>query len=314
MISRRTAKSIGEVYEKNYTYYASYSSRHGNQNFTISKDNLYDFLYENDYEACFCNLILSLFNRRRELKIFIMRLHTGESLAKTTPDWSWEQRKLLGQQYLYDLAKDIITYWDHETGTSKERINDNIKNLLSNLELDGYSYKNGTILVSESDVFDTSEETGILENLYLDLNLKNKKITLHHLTLSEEHYINKKWDDSISNSRKFLECILRETASAYSERFKGTTLSQKKFDRPAKIRDYLEEEGLLETKENKAIASVYGLLSETGSHPYMADNDQARLLRHLALTLSQFVMLRLKGRLKNWNPIKPILIHSVSIY
>jgi hypothetical protein len=29
----------------------------------------------------------------------------------------------------------------------------------------------------------------------------------------------------------------------------------------------------------------------------MAESDQARLLRHLALTLSQFVMLRLQGRL-----------------
>ena len=36
-------------------------------------------------------------------------------------------------------------------------------------------------------------------------------------------------------------------------------------------------------------------MSDTGGHPYMAAKDQARLMRHLALTFSQFVLLRLEG-------------------
>jgi hypothetical protein len=63
------------------------------------------------------------------------------------------------------------------------------------------------------------------------------------------------------------------------------------------VRDYLERSGLLESKEKEALAKVYGPLSHTGGHPYMAQNDQARLLRHLALTFSQFAMLRLRGKL-----------------
>lgn len=46
------------------------------------------------------------------------------------------------------------------------------------------------------------------------------------------------------------------------------------------MRDYLEQEALLERKEKDALAQVYGLLSETGAHPYIAKSDQARLLRH----------------------------------
>jgi hypothetical protein len=61
------------------------------------------------------------------------------------------------------------------------------------------------------------------------------------------------------------------------------------------VRDYLEQNGLLEGKEKDALAKVYGLLSETGGHPYMAQNEQARLLRHLALSFSQFAMLRFRG-------------------
>ena len=64
------------------------------------------------------------------------------------------------------------------------------------------------------------------------------------------------------------------------------------------VRDYLEREGLLETKEKKELAEVYGLLSNVGSHPYIAGKDQARLLRQQALLLSQFVMLRYQGYLR----------------
>ena len=94
-----------------------------------------------------------------------------------------------------------------------------------------------------------------------------------------------------------LETILQEVATAHSVHVKGSTLPAGTYTRPVTGRDYLEQEGLVERKEKATIAQVYGLLSETGGHPYMARNDQARLLRHLALAFSQFVMLRLQGSL-----------------
>jgi hypothetical protein len=80
--------------------------------------------------------------------------------------------------------------------------------------------------------------------------------------------------------------------------FKKSPLSQSMYEKPVLVREYLENEGLLEKKETEAISKVYGLLSHTGNHPYMAERDQARLLRHLALTFSQFVILRLQGCMK----------------
>lgn len=55
---------------------------------------------------------------------------------------------------------------------------------------------------------------------------------------------------------------------------------------------------LFERKERESLDKLYGLLSETGAHPYMAESDQARLLRQLALPLTQFVLLRLESALK----------------
>ena len=117
----------------------------------------------------------------------------------------------------------------------------------------------------------------------------------HFLDLSEEHFLEKRWSDSIANSRKFLESVLQEIAASHCNRAYGKPLSKETYEKPALARQYLEDEGLLESKKREAIAKIYGLLSHTGGHPYMADSDQARLLRHLSLTVGQFVLLRYKG-------------------
>jgi hypothetical protein len=91
--------------------------------------------------------------------------------------------------------------------------------------------------------------------------------------------------------------VLQEVAATHAEKSDTGSLDKSVKEWPARVRDYLEKVGLLETKEKEALATAYGLMSHTGNHPYMAANDQARLLRHLALTFSQFVMLRLRGNL-----------------
>jgi hypothetical protein len=169
--------------------------------------------------------------------------------------------------------------------------------LLRSLELDGYTYSGKQLHAPESDVLDVEEERGVLQELYSRLKLGESQTAFHHLALSEEHYVAQRWDDSISNSRKFLECVIAQVALTHSTSVAHATLDSKTLERPVAVRDYLESSGLLDAKEKEAIAKTYGLLSHTGGHPYMAESDQARLLRQMALTLSQFVLLRLKGML-----------------
>ena len=173
--------------------------------------------------------------------------------------------------------------------------------LIRNVELDGYSYEKPRLIAPEMDVLDIQDEMGILESLYTSLELNNKETAFHHLELSDEHYLASKWDDSISNSRKFLEAVLQETAYSHYLFANKTPISDEIYSRPAQVRDYIEKQGLLESKEKEALSSVYGLLSNTGSHPYITQNEQARLLRHLALTFAQFVMLRYQGFKKSGN-------------
>lgn len=300
MIGRKSTGALAELYAWMFRKAASRSSYGSSRtSYGVNSIALYDFLYDNDYCAWFCNharKVRSTYTTR-PLKDFIMKVHTGESLTDGTPGWTWAQREKLGQRYLRDLAEDLIArvesddFYDYKGQTSE------ITNkLIRLLELDGYLLRNGELLAPEEDVVDVEKEQSLLSNLYSRLSLKQADIALHHLELSEQHYITERWDDSIANSRKFFEAVLTNVAKRHGD-VRGQPFSESDATRPVRVRDYLERVDLLETKEKEAIAKVYGLLSHTGGHPYMAQNDQARLLRHLALTLSQFVMLRLEGSL-----------------
>jgi hypothetical protein len=306
VISRKTATAIGKAYAFWFTDYTTINHRTKQKGYRLNREALYDFLYEHNYDAWLCNEAKSsqsIGYDRRHVQEWVMRLHTGESVVAGTQGWSWEARRRLGQQYLHDLAQGILNNWDSFKPSTRQ--NKHVDNkflhveLLLHLDLDGYEYKNGRLLAPEYDVLDVEEETGVLQSLYTQLALPNKEQNFQFLKRSEEHYIAGRWDDSIHSSRKFLEGTVREVAAAHCLRVNKYELAEGTYNRAVRVRDYLESEGLLDRKEKEALSSVYGLLSNVGSHPNMAYNDQARLLRHLALTFSQFVMLRLQGSLKN---------------
>lgn len=295
MISRRTTFLIAELYTRAFRELkGSYDNRY----YRIDTEAVYDFLFVNDYPAWFCNIAKAAhgYYDTRPFTEFILKVHTGESLVSATLNWTWPQREKLGQQFLKELAEDIFKFWAQKKQEWLGReIADTLAKSRQNLELDGYAFRGDTLLAPEEDVLDVKEETGVLQDLYRELRLPNEATVFHHLALSEEHYLAQRWDDSISNSRKFLEAVLQEVAAGHYSASLGAAIPEDVYSRPARVRDYLESGGLLESKEKQALSSVYGLLSETGGHPYMAQSEQARLLRHLALTLAQFALLRLQG-------------------
>ncbi len=291
MISRETTKVLAEVYDARFGEYRQ-DPPYYYKEYHLHNESLYDFLYENNYEAWFMNAVRQLTGYERELKMFIMRLHTGETVVGATANWTWEQRQALGQRLLRDLAENIIV-WGEKVAI--HRAKSMLPQLKSRLELDEYIFRDGKLYYSETAVLDIKGEVGILEKMIKDLQLDKQDVMKHHLELSETHYLGEKWDDSIANSRKFLECVLQEITAKHHLLKASKPIDLEIYSRPAKVRDYLETKGLLEAKEKKAIAEVYGLLSETGSHPYIAEKDQARLMRYLALTFAQFVLLRFQG-------------------
>jgi hypothetical protein len=295
MISRKTAIAIAVAYTGKFSIITSSYSGHKEK---VYRDNFYDFLYEREYEAWFCNMVKHIFGVR-ELKEWLMKIHTGESFVNATPNWPWEKRLELGQFYLKNLARDFIVWYGSQTDSwTKEGYKKSHDEMLRHLEIDGYVFRDNDLYKPEGEVLDVDAETGLLENLYKNLMLADRQQTFEFLKLTEEHYLGGRWSDSIGNARKFFEAVLKQVAAKHATEIKDTTLNAATLDRPVDVRNYLESEALLEKKEREAIDKIYGLLSHTGSHPYMAEKDQARLLRQLCLTITQFIMLRLEGALK----------------
>jgi hypothetical protein len=300
LISRRTAIAIAKAYTKRFSRADS-----GRDGPTVFRESLYDFLFENNFQAWFCNSVKRL-NYPRELKEWAMRLHTGETFVDSTPNWDWKARAKIGQDYLKEMSKAYLN-WFHTEGVNSWRGKDYesyANEVQRSLELDGYVYKNSEIMSSESDVLNVEEETEVLHSLYTSMGLARRDEAFQFLELSETHYVANRWEDCIANARKFFELTMQECADKHSIHITSAPLSMKTKERPVEIRDYLESVDLLEKKEREFVDKCYGFLSHTGSHPYMAKHDQARLLRQIALTVSQFVMLRTDGATKAHN--KPI--------
>ncbi len=300
MISRKSSKAIADAYNACYTY-TGYKT-----GYTYYKDSLYDFLYIKEFDAWLLNAFKAISKYdHRGLSEFIMRIHTGESLATATQGWSWQQRQALGQRILKDLAECLIrrrhTDPQFETNSTHREAVDQMQQAL---ELDGFIYRDCALWIPEETVIEEAEEQGVLEGLMTTLHLSDIPTLKHHLELSASHYRDLRWDDSISNSRKVLEGTLQQVAARHSSAI-GNALSTETLERPTAVRDYLEHTGILEKKEKETISQVYGLLSNTGGHPYIAERDQARLMRHLSLTFSQFVLLRLEGALRDVGSKKP---------
>lgn len=291
MISRRTVARIGDFYAERFKEYRSMNG------YAVGSVALYDHLFVHEFPAYLCNSARRLRGQPRVIKDFVMQLHTGESLTAATKEWSWESRRSLGQKHLLELVRACVLDQPSLEGFKRKSLDPILRDVLAGLELDGYRWTEGRFLIPEDEALETQDSQGVLETLYVELKLSDLPVMLHHLTLSESHYIDERWDDVIGNARKFVERVLLSVALRHAQ-VAQTTLKRGAQARPEGVRQYLETHKLLDAQERKALAETYGVLSAQGGHPFIAEKDQARLLRHLALTYSQFVMLRLKGWLK----------------
>lgn len=295
MISRKTAMMIAGAYSRKFS--STSPAAYGGKTERVYSNALYDFLYEHDYQAWFCNFSKKQHSIRL-LKELFLKLHTGESLYDVTANWQWDKRQALGQNYLKNLARDMLRFYEEnfQDRLSGPTAKNSHEELLRRLEIDGYSFKDGQLYQTEPDVLNVEEEIGLLEKLHISLKLSDREMAFSFFKLSEEHYISGKWADCISNSRKFFESIIAQVAIRYASH-KSIQLATNTLERPVEVRAFLENQGLLEKRERESVDKIYALLSHTGSHPYMAEKDHARLLRQISLTFTQFVMLRLEGAL-----------------
>lgn len=291
MISRGTAAQIQRLYQ---IVFCEDEANFGVA--LLNKDKLYMFLYEDYHEAWFLDIIRRRVETADQLKHFILDLHTGHAYVSKTHNM--DQKRERGQGLLKALAVSMLKILepDLDTPSLVNYPNEALAIALKlGLELDGYIWKNRKLIAVDSSVIDEVEEQNLLEQLIDDLAFPATATIKHHLELAQDAYIDGRWSDTISNARNFFEAILKEIAEALHAKLNGAPLT---LQRPVEIREYLESTGFVDRTEKESISRVYGLISNTGSHPNMAHQDQARLMRNLALTFSQYLLLQWTGYLK----------------
>jgi len=319
MISRRAAKLIALAYR---AHFKTNTSR--NNIYTLQQKELTDFFFENEYEYSFLKIVrdLARSDSSERLVAGIMDIHTGETLAPATRGSSDEQRQQLGQSLLHKMAQDILILYDEIplrfitngntvqvardledvrwVSTYERPAAEVLLQMLNRLQIDGFIYKERHLYPIESAVIDVVEVSTYLEKLVDTIPIQEQAVIKHHIQESERGFGEGRWGNSISDARNFFEAILLQIARAHSRKSTGADLTERNKQAWA-VRDYLLDVGLLDRHEKEAVAKVYGLVSNSGSHPNIAEQDQARLMRHVALTLSQFVLLKYQSFLTN-NP------------
>lgn len=304
MISRKSTRLLADVYINTFSYVRNITSRYPANDksmLCLYEKKLYDFMYEHDYAVWVLQRIEKYTSAYCDhFRKFILALQTGEMVSHIPYNrGKGEDPHVMSQQLLVKLAKDIIKEYetrieDYGDFSKNSDARKKVIELKSQLELDGYVYRDGNLFPVESSVIDEQEEQSYLEKL-VDLSRLNDPATIkHHIRLAEEDYVNDRWSNSIGNSRHFLEAILAQVLERVSTRL-GRNLHPNVYRNATTTRDHLEREGLLTEDEKETIRRIYGLLSNIGGHAYIAEKDQARLMWHLALTCSQFVLLRYEG-------------------
>jgi hypothetical protein len=294
MISRKSVLSIARAYVAYFSYIHRDRSRNSSQK--IFKNKLYDFLYENEFDIWFLDKIKKINPYTiQDLKELILHIQTGQTLLAYDVFLDENETFKLGQQLLQKLAESLILECENNPDFNNAKGILAVEQMKLDLELDGYVFRNSRLFSPDSTILDESEEEEILVNLINSVQLEDIKTIKYHLDLSAENYRESNWSDSISNSRKVLEAILSQIANRFAQVSGIKPLSLKDQKWAGKVREYLKKYDFFEEQEKEAIGKIYGFLSETGSHPYIANRDQARLMRHLFLTICQFELLRLEG-------------------
>jgi hypothetical protein len=307
MIGRKSTNQLAKLCLSMFSGRESYTLGSGYQRQTayrrvLKLRELEEFLYTSDYDAWFISQIKKINRTATEKFIdFIRGLHTGQPVVSALPDGNdWTKARSIGQTYLVKLCHDVIgRYYNlpeesHSTRVSywADDTRKDLQLLMRQLEIDGYVYSEKRLYKSSQEPVNVDEEQSIVVKLAQDLALAKSQIIEHHVKLSESGYLEGRWGNSISDSRNFLEAVLQELASKHHLTKHGTPLDDKTYETATLVRKYFEDAGLLDRKETEAIRTTYGILSDTGGHPNLTDQDQARLMRNLALTLSQYVLLR----------------------
>ncbi len=172
---------------------------------------------------------------------------------------------------------------------SKRIGGNNIEKLENLLRIDGYIYEKEHLYEINNDIDD---KTDIIKVLYQKINLSEYNEFCTFYNYINEHISKEKWEDSISNCRKITEIVLKESALYYSKNIKKDD-AEIDYKKPVKVREYLEKTAFFSEDEANIVHYFYKYMSNLGSHPEIALEEQAHFSRVMAVNIVLYTLKKL---------------------
>ena len=281
MISRRTTLVVANVICNNFTKRSvdKYSNGviHGYSD-KVEANKLRDFLFEFNVSGFAIDQICEDNYTKEHLKEMILNMHTGLFYSRK------EYRKFeeIGQQDLKNIVIGIL---------SRQLQVESIPTLENLLRIDGYIYEKEHLYEINTDINDKFD---MIKKMYNSFGFDNIKELDSFYNNMNEHFENSKWEDSINNSRKLYELILKNCAEYYSKNVEKTN---KMFDNvlAVKVREYLEKVDFFSQDEINIIQYFYKYMSNKGSHIKLALEEQADFSRVIAINIILYSLRRLES-------------------
>lgn len=280
MISRRTTLLIADIICNEFTHQVMEKDLHGHFRgyvYKVKEDELRNFLFEFNVDGFSIEKLSHSFITKSELKNDILNMHTGYFYNKN----QYNQFRNMGQKDIKCLTIGILY----------RKLQSESINILENLlRIDGYIYEKEKLYEINTDVDDKAD---IIKKKFEKLNFANKDEFNIFYNNMNEHFENSKWEDVIHNSRKLLEIVLKECAIYYSN-----NINKDKKDltdsKPVEIRKYLESVNYFSEDESNIIQYYYKYLSNIGSHPKLALEEQADFSRVMSINTILYAINRLE--------------------
>ena len=123
----------------------------------------------------------------------------------------------------------------------------------------------------------------------LTLGPPNLDVILHHHEQADETFVNGNWGAASSETRNFFIAVLRGLRDVATAKGKIAAFAH---GNDKNLIEDLKTIGLLTDEEKEAILKLWVLLSYSGSHVGIQDQQRARLTRLLVLGLIQWVCIK----------------------
>jgi hypothetical protein len=161
--------------------------------------------------------------------------------------------------------------------------------LRASLEIDGYELVAGRLVPATMKGINLQAEDDYLVHLIRSIAPANVEVILHHHGEADDTFVNGNWGAASAETRNFFIALLRGLRDVATAR--GGVPSFAHGNDSGLIEDY-HRRGLLTAKEKDAILKLWVLLSYSGPHVGIQDDERARLIRLLVLGQAQWLCLK----------------------